>query len=214
MSTRKKLIISMVSLAVILLVATISIIAVFAALNTNVTSSFNISYTAQGVEATIKANYRVATIGESSAGDYTVLKAKSTQESQIIFAGTETEEAEKTKVFEDLAEQSITKTQYFVFKYEITNDSADVNMTVAYNIQASGTPKNFNVYYAYTTETTDLSAGLDVENLDTSGVFSSTFTTQTIEKGQTGFIYVVFTIENTDKNATFEGISNWLLTAL
>lgn len=214
MSTKKKLIISLTSLAVILVVAIVSVVAVFAALNTEVTSSFNISYTAQGVEATIKANYRIATIGEESVGSYTVLKEKDSTNEQIVFAGTETESGEKTKSFEDLEEKSITKNQYFVFKYEIKNDSADVDMKVAYNIANTETPKNFNVYYAFTTEEGDLTSSLDVANLSTSDVFKSSFTEATIEKSGTGYLYVVFTIENTDKNATFEGTSNWTLTAI
>lgn len=217
-NTRKKLMVSLCALGIIVVAALVATVAVMAAINTNVKNKFSITYTAYGVAATVQANYRVANVGESESGTYTTLKVG--EENQITFTGSESQDSDKTKTFDDLGAVDIAKNQYFVFKYAITNNSTNVDMTVTLNIEETTTPENFKVYYAYTTETTDISTNLDLDTLGKEGsAFQESFTSQTIAKGDgssfnTGYVYVVFAIENPDINASFEGTSNWTLSAV
>ena len=217
-TTRKKLIVSLCALGIIVVAALVATVSVMAAINTNVKNKFSITYTAYGVAATVQANYRVANVGESASGEYTTLTVSG--EIQITFTGSESTESDKTKTFDDLGAVDIAKNQYFVFKYEITNNSTNDDMTVNLNIEETTTPENFKVFYAYTTDSTDISTNLDLTTLGTEGnAFQESFTPQTIAKGEgstfnTGYVYVVLAIENPDVNASFEGTSNWSLSAV
>ncbi len=64
MSTKKKLVISLTSLAIVLVVAVAAVGITLAALNGTVASTFTINYTAYNVKATVTAKYKIGTQGD------------------------------------------------------------------------------------------------------------------------------------------------------
>ncbi len=64
MNTKKKLVISLASLAIVFVVAIAAVGVTLAALNGTVNSTFNITYTAHNVKATVSATYKLGEEGE------------------------------------------------------------------------------------------------------------------------------------------------------
>jgi len=95
-----------------------------------------------------------------------------------------------------------------VLRYIIENNKSNsIDMVVSLNITTSTDPVNFNVSYAYTTESADLSTKLSSNK----SKFTSTFTPQELKAGSTAYIYVICEIANLELDASFIGTANWVL---
>ena len=208
MDKSKKLVISLTAVAVVAVAAIVSLVVVLAAFTTTTTNTFSVSYSAAGVEATVTAQYRKATVA-AGAGNYTTIQSSDNQNS-ITFSRQETggsSNSTVTKSFKDLANVAISKTEFFVMKYTIQNTSNSIAINV--NLSLPGTPNNFARTYHYATNATDPTSNALASI--TGGTAS--FSQQTIAAGATGYIYVVFAISNADIDASFTGTSTWTLTA-
>jgi len=204
METNKKFIISLTAVAVVAVAAIVSLVVVLAAFTVTTTNDFKISYTAKGVEATVTAQYKLASVTDGS-GSYTIIQS-SAGENSIAFDRQATGTS-ITQSFKALSNVQITKDKFFVLKYTIANTSGDVAISVAVDIP--GTPDNFTRGYVYSSTSTD-----PTTKAPASITTTDTFATQTIAAGGTGYIYVVFAIANTDIDASFEGTSTWTLSAV
>jgi len=78
---------------------------------------------------------------------------------------------------------------------------------VSLNITTSTDPVNFNVSYAYSTRSTDLSTNLTTNR----SKFSSSFEHTLLDVGKTVYIYVICEIANLELDASFIGTANWEL---
>jgi len=210
MQSKTKLITSIVAVSLVAVFSIVGLIVVLAAYTANLTNSYNISYTANGVACDVSASYRKATTGETTAGTYTTIKSGTSD--KITFTGkdtTSTGEGGVSASFNSLSDQALTKNQYFVLRYIIENNKTNsIDMVVSLNITTSTDPVNFNVSYAYTTESVDLSTKLSSNK----SKFTSTFTPQELKAGSTAYIYVLCEIANLELDASFIGTANWELT--
>ena len=118
--TNKKMIIAIAALGVALLCVIGAMIGVFAATFQGVKSSFNVSYSATNVAATVSAKYQVLNSDEADMGS-------------ITFDPAEADSQEKTykSLTEDATNITLTAVnKSVVFTYTFTNNSEDVPFTV------------------------------------------------------------------------------------
>jgi len=155
-STKRKTIILIISLCLILIGSFATIVAVFAARNASVSSSFTISYTADKIKATISGKYQILNCSEINLTP-----------SVITFDGSEsTDGSSNKKSFDNITDPIIlTSTNNSVtFTYTITNqdaqainislsedpDVADDNLAYSYNVTfstvAGSTASTSNTY--------------------------------------------------------------------
>lgn len=203
MTSRKKIAISITAVCVVLLVAVVTIVAVWAARQANVGSSFQGNYTANHVDATITGQYKLnGTNAVADSSDWTDLTTTSgntiTFNSEI---GTEDEGA--TQTFNAVNSIILTaENDSIMFKYVITNTSdSDVSFTVTGEQQ--GTFTNLDVTYTYRVN-------------DDEGEAQSLTIAEgvTVAPGTHITIYVDIAIADADLNATLNGSVNWTLTAI
>lgn len=201
MDTKRKLIISLTSVAAVAVVSIVSLVIVLAAFTTTISNQFSVSYTANGVACTITAAHRTADVGETTAGSYTTI-------GNATFDGKETGNA-ASKTITSLSNQTIAKDQYFVIRYTIANNaSASVAMTLGLSGDTTTSTTNCTIKYAYAT--TDVSTNLTTNQ----SKFSTTFSNQSIAKGTTGYVFILIQVTNFDVDASFSGTIKWTLTAV
>ena len=88
MEAKTKYLVSIVAVSLVAVFSIVGLVIVLAAFTANVTNSYNISYSAQGVACDVSASYRKATTGESTAGSYTTIKSGTSD--KITFTGKDT----------------------------------------------------------------------------------------------------------------------------
>jgi len=201
MDTKRKLIISLTSVAAVAVVAIVSLVIVLAAFTTSISNQFSVSYSAQGVACTITAAHRTAAVGETTAGSYTNIGS-------ATFGGKETG-TDANKTITSLSGATISKDEYFVIRYTIANTAtASVAMTLGLSNDTTTSTTNCTIKYAYAT--TDIST-----NLATNGSkFNTTFSNQSIAKNATGYVFILIQVTNFDVDASFSGTIKWTLTAV
>ncbi|MBR7091002.1 MAG: hypothetical protein IKC79_00945 [Clostridia bacterium] len=203
METSKKLTISITAVAVLALVAIVSLVVVLAAFNVTATSNFRITYTAEGVEATVTAQYRTAS-NTDGIGNYTIIQSSDNKNS--ITFDRQASGSATTQSFKAINNVTISKTQFFVVNYIITNTSSTTDFEI--ELTLPGSPNNFaRSYFCLVDSNVDPTAKAFA---NISGGTES-FTPITLQHGKTAYVYVMFSIVNTDTDANFTGTSTWTL---
>jgi len=168
-STKKKVIISLSSVIAVLLIAACAFVAVFAARNATVNSAFNITYTANHVEATITGSYKIG-----ASGTDTTITANDGAATSISFAGTEeTGSADATKSFDEITGIALTEEDdYVTFTYIITNNGSNA---ISVGLTTTMTADNVNVEYKVGDTTITYEDGVNLGSV-ASGTTGNTMT--------------------------------------
>ncbi len=209
MTTKKKLLTALSLFALVAVVAAVSVGITFAALSGSVKSTFNITYTASNVTATMKAKYST-----NSATSFTGLTPKTgsgTGDSITFVAGDATgTEKEFNAVTATFAGPD--KDIYVAFSFENQHASDAMNVTLTYN---KGTDSNVTVTYAWDAAGTtygesqeDAGTHPDVSTSLPSG---SAIAAQKIEHGKTAVLWVKVHITSNIESATFGGSFSFAL---
>ena len=130
-SSKKKLLTIVTSFCVAVAVVVASVAAIFAALSQTVTSNFVVTYSAQDVAATVKANYIVGTTT-------TPMLTENGREDKLVFTPT----TEETDALSPVGNIQLNKTNnWVVFEYIFQNDSNSIDSSVEL-IQTEYTKEN------------------------------------------------------------------------
>lgn len=208
MTSRKKIAISITAVCVVLLVAVVTIVAVWAAGRAQVGSDFSGSYIAYNVDATITGDYKMGglTSDEKEAEGYTDLKVGGSEDT-ITFVATDPT-ASANKSFDTVSNIIFTsQEQSILFRYFITNTSTEGGAddpAVSFKITGEEnytSQTNLTITYQYkladgSVETLNLSEGV------------------VVAPSQVCVVYVNIAVTNPDVNATLDGGVTWTLTAV
>lgn len=209
MTSRKKIAISITAVCVVLLVAVVTIVAVWAAGRAQVGSNFSGSYIAYNVDATITGDYKMGglTTDEKEAEGYTDLTTGEESGTTITFTASQATGSANSS-FNQVSDIIFTSQERSIlFRYFITNTndgSGGNDPAVTFKVtgaEASLVKDNLNVTYQYkladgSVETLNLTEGVEVA------------------PGQELVIYVNIAVADVDKNATLSGGVTWTLTAV
>ncbi len=209
MTSRKKIAISITAVCVVLLVAVVTIVAVWAAGRAQVGSNFSGSYIAYNVDATITGDYKMGglTTDEKEAEGYTDLTTGEESGTTITFTASQATGSANSS-FNQVSDIIFTSQERSIlFRYFITNTndgSGGADPAVTFKVtgaEASLVKDNLNVTYQYkladgSVETLNLTEGVEVA------------------PGQELVIYVNIAVADVDKNATLSGGVTWTLTAV
>ena len=209
MTSRKKIAISITAVCVVLLVAVVTIVAVWAAGRAQVGSNFSGSYIAYNVDATITGDYKMGglTTDEKEAEGYTDLTTGEESGTTITFTASQATGSANSS-FNQVSDIIFTSQERSIlFRYFITNTndgSGGADPAVTFKVtgaEASLVKDNLNVTYQYkladgSVETLNLTEGVEVA------------------PGQELVIYVNIAVADVDHNATLSGGVTWTLTAV
>ena len=196
-SSKKKVIGLMVSLVAVFVVATVALVAVFAARNATVNSGFTIQYTAIHVKATISGTYQV--LGDNSP---TALNPTS-----LTFSGSEaTDGSANVKSFTSVTPvlKDNNGSAYVDFVYTITNNETTNLMDIALNTDPD--TANNNLTYTYTVSVTSgdaTSTGSAYNNLVVG-----------LKPTKTATITIRVSVDDLDSNVNVSGSFAFVLTGV
>ena len=203
-STKKKVILAFTSLALVIVVALVAVIAVFAARNVTVNSGFTITYTAYHVKADITGTYKVNT--DATATDLTTSSGSSTT---ISFTGSEaTDGTANVKSFDSvtisLTAAANESTKYVDFVYSITNNDTTNSINIALNSDPNTNDDNLDYTYSVSlvSNSDATSTGTTYDNLVVGLVH-----------GKTATITIRVTVSNLDNNVSKTANFAFVLTA-
>ena len=209
MTSRKKIAISITAVCVVLLVAVVTIVAVWAAGRAQVGSDFSGSYIAYNVDATITGDYKMGglTTDEKEAEGYTDLTTGEESGKTITFTASQATGSANSSFNQVSDIIFASQERSILFRYFITNTndgSGGNDPAVTFKVtgaEASLVKDNLNVTYQYkladgSVETLNLTEGVEVA------------------PGQELVIYVNIAVADVDKNATLSGGVTWTLTAV
>ena len=181
--SKKKLWITLGSLAIVLIVGLGITVGVLAAASLNVSNSVNVSYTSVQVAARVSATYQVH-------GSDPVAFETESGATTITFNGSETG-AGATGSFEEVDDITLSfEHQYVVFSYTFINDtSASITATC-------------------TLPTTQTNVTITEKNGSDVAIVNHQLT---IAAGQTGVYKITVAIDNLALNSTFAGSFGWVL---
>lgn len=201
MSTKKKLVISLTSLAIVLVVAVVAVGITLAALNGKVNSSFTITYTAhKNVKATVSASYKIGDLGE----EVKFKQDPGYSEDQLEFAADQETATGTLKVKDPITLEFVAGKKYVVVSYTFKNEwkESDAGKT------------NLKITASQTTLTGD---GLTIKyDKDGNGDFSDTDLTDiaVIAPGESKTIKIKFELTENDqgtKTVSLQVNLNWTL---
>lgn len=209
MTSRKKIAISITAVCVVLLVAVVTIVAVWAAGRAQVGSNFSGSYIAYNVDATITGDYKMGglTTDEKEAEGYTDLTTGEESGTTITFTASQATGSANSS-FNQVSDIIFTSQERSIlFRYFITNTNDGLggeDPAVTFKVtgaEASLVKDNLNVTYQYkladgSVETLNITEGVEVA------------------PGQELVIYVNIAVADVDQNATLSGGVTWTLTAV
>ncbi len=209
MTTKKKLLTALSLFALVAVVAAVSVGITFAALSGNVKSTFNITYTASNVTATMKAKYST-----NSATSFTGLTPKTgsgTGDSITFVAGDATgTEKEFNPVKTTFAGPDADI--YVAFSFTNQHATDDMNVTLTYD---KGGDKNVEVKYAWDAAgTTYGSSQVDAgkhPTISTALPSGKAIDAQKIEHGDTAVLWIMVHITSNIADATFGGSFSFAL---
>ena len=204
---RKRMVIMICAMVAVFLASIMTAVAVFAALQANVSSHFKVSYTAQNVHATISGSYYKT--GEKVA-DFTA------GESNVIeFNGTETAKGENptnVKEFDDIDDITLKSTDYLVFEYVVENTDPEGDTDFEVTFARIGSLENFDMSYVYSeTQLLDVDMNTEMQAFPEAGSY---ITLATMPVDETGYVYIRFTIIDEEVNANFDGGLDFILTGI
>ncbi len=197
MSTKSKIIFSVGILCIVVSIAVVAIVAVWAASSQTVTSAISVKYYSNQVVGTAKANVIVG--GKSTAMTTT---GQSSGSDTIKFTGDEASDSNQTlkPVMTGSYIELTTENNYVVFEYIFTN-SADHAYTAS--LTYSGDDSNFTKKYAI--RTSALTTGY-ATSITTN--FTNTLSTS-VTKTNTTYVYIMLTISSNLSDASFVGNFVW-----
>ena len=138
MGSKKKLILAISSFSFVLVTAIVAVVAIFAAQNQGVQTTFRISYTAKNVAASVRANYTV--------GATTTAMLTDSGEDELVFLP---EMAEGTgKLSPETDNIALEDETSVVLEYIFSNDSDTVDVAISLDTSAF-VLDNMRVSYAY-----------------------------------------------------------------
>ena len=138
MKSKKKLILAISSFSFVLVTAIVAVVAIFAAQNQGVQTTFRISYTAKNVAASVRANYTV--------GATTTAMLTDSGEDELVFLP---EMAEGTgKLSPETDNIALEDETSVVLEYIFSNDSDTVDVAISLDTSAF-VLDNMRVSYAY-----------------------------------------------------------------
>ena len=122
MNTKRKLVISLTSLAIVLVIAVVAVGIALAALSGTVNSSFTITYSAhKNVKASVSASYKVG----DSGGDIKFKQDPSDSEDPLVFAADQETATGTLKVKDAITLEFVAGKKYVVVSYTFKNDWQD-----------------------------------------------------------------------------------------
>lgn len=188
--SKKRLIITISSLCIAVVAVICSVVAIFAAANQSVQSTFKVTYKATNVAATVSAKYTVKNKEAVSLGSQTINAA----DDQTTYSTLSTDtDIELTASNDEV-----------VFQYTFTNNSSSnkIKVTLADNAQKE------NVTVSYANATTE----------DASLTYGSTLSEIEIDSSSTVYVYIKVAITNTANSASYTADSTntliWSLEAV
>ncbi len=217
MSTKKKIVIAICTMALVIVALVASLIGVIASFNaTTSAGGFKISYTAKNVHATIKAEYKVGTASESPA--YTTIKTTDGA-SIMTFTGDETAET-TTKSFDSINNITMDKDDIMIIHYQITNTDTSRNTSFKVVLNSNIT-SNSNLSIQYTNNSEAVPDGgtqavddwydsFNEINTAVGGSSGNGYYNE-VSGGSTVNLYIKIEIESKTQDATFDGSFNFEL---
>ncbi len=154
MTTKKKLLTALSMFALVAVVAAVSVGITFAALSGNVKSTFNITYTASNVEATVTAQYSLdgkrpnylGSSGDASVGTLNDMQAGESKEIKFELATTNADA--QTKTFDAITNKTFADQDSSIYiKFTFQNDSADYALKVTPTFTPKQENKNVTLNY-------------------------------------------------------------------
>ena len=180
MSTKKKLIVSISSLCVVVVLAIITLVAVFAAGNQRFESQVSVTYKATNVSATISGDYL-----RKDDSRYTSMGAP------IEFLPT-TETGTRSMGLNGLELNEVKN--YAILRYTFTNNSSSVRINVE---SRSSVTSSTNTAVTYAVSTTEIT------NFDT--ITKATLDDFTITYSGTTYVYIKIKIADLSNDSSFNG---------
>ena len=178
-SAKRRLILTISSMCVAVIAVVVSVVAIFAAQQQGVQSTFKVTYRAQNVAATVSANYTVLNETPKTMGS---VKIDAIDQPGTVYNNLEGGDIELTDV---------NNTVYF--QYAFKNDSSVVQIKLS--LVDSAVKNNVRVLYAYSTSNV---AG-DSQDL----TFKDSFDEVTIAGDETGYVYIKVEIINKANDAEY-----------
>ena len=213
MTSRKKIAISITAVCVVLLVAVVTIVAVWAATRTNVNNSFQGNYTANHVNAKVTAQYKIGgTDAFDDDSDWNTINAAAGGTEITFDAEDVTDGSGSTESFAAVNNVVLNSAnKNIMFKYVITNPSTVGEESTSNTITFTVTSNDFDNsgFTNMTCTTTYRLSG----NQDAALAFTPGTTSVKVAPGQSVTIYVNIAIDNVDKNASFESSVSFTLTS-
>ncbi|MBE7076431.1 MAG: hypothetical protein E7374_00890 [Clostridiales bacterium] len=212
MSSKKKLIVSVCSMALVVVAAIVAVVAVWASNRQTVNTNFKVTYKAQDVAVKVSGNYM-----EKGA---TALTQMQTAGGVKVHDITPTTESVDAFVIDDIALSD--KASYVVFEYIFVNQSDDIKITATLTSDDS---KNDNVTVTYLSSATQLKLVADSQAADqdaeaqavADAVASISGTTASTEiaagTNTTVYFYVKVAVANAANDMAYEGGHSWDLQA-
>lgn len=204
MTAKKKLLIALCSFALVLVVAGASVGITLAALSGSVTSKFNISYTANNVNATLSAKY--CTNGTAEAvGTMTALTASS--EEELTFGPEEATGA--TKKFDDIDGITLAKATdyvYIAFHFKNNDEAKALSVTPTF---VQSTVTNVAMHYLWVEDDKDTFPTESFESTFTNGAIG---TAHSVTASKTHTLWIQVNVVSDIAAASFAGNFNFALT--
>ena len=147
MTTKKKIWTALGMFALVLVVAGASVGITLAALTGTVKSTFNVSYQANNVNATVKAKYTLTGTEESIGTSFTNMTVETDGGETITFQE-DTPADQSTKQFAGVDGSITAPTQYIYIAFTFENTDADKDLKVKLTY-APASSRNFTVEYLW-----------------------------------------------------------------
>lgn len=197
MSKSKKVIITLSVVCAVVIIALVTVVAVWAATSQTVTNQLTVRYTATNVSATVKAEYKLGTMQDAdSIGDA----------SSYTSIGSANFFANNTTTSETLPAKEIVLTDatssYVYFRYTFTNTGSNtITVSIADPLP---TASNMSVRYAVLQN--------DPDFMHPSYDFSDDVIRNiTIRGGDSYFVFIQLMIESVAHDASYTGTISWNL---
>ena len=199
MTSKAKVIVSIVTLCLIALVAVIAVVAIFAANTQNFNSKVVANYVSDQVVGSVQAKYYVGE--QDNIGKFMLSPAGS---NKLTFSDDEqAPETELTLMPQDI-NLSLNE-NFVVFEYIFTNDGENAYTA---SLAFSGTAQNVTVYCQDNKkEKLDNFSTILVPELDGTNFTKSI----QVEAGTTSYVYVKVVVSIPADDSSFEGDFNWSL---
>jgi len=204
---RKRLIITVTSLALVVVAVIAAVVGVLAATQQNVTSTLSVSYQANNVKATVTLDWKYQNAGDTwtSAGSQVFTATEGTT--------TKTINAVNANALGSKGANGATFDRYVIFRFTIHNDytaqeGRQVTSTLSYTAPSGNNLKNVIVEWDQSSSDTPADFSFSGTTFTGSDYATAAPTTAvTIAQGASTYYYLVVGINNVDADAAFTAAS-------